>query len=180
VNGRPLLIAGRPGAGKTTLVLELMRRGAQLYSDEFVFVRKSDKLVFGLPRTLAIREPTLSIIHDHRLEAECARMKPRWSRRGMFVWDFIDAASIFGESAYAQASPLAALILLDRKTGTQPQLTRISPATAAAAVARLFNTDDMSFSRFADVSALFVDLPCFLLSMHGVEKAADAVSEALG
>ncbi|MBV8164373.1 MAG: hypothetical protein JOZ91_08890, partial [Candidatus Eremiobacteraeota bacterium] len=52
IDGKAVIILAQSGIGKTTLALELMARGAGFLSDEFVFVRKADSLVRGLPRAM--------------------------------------------------------------------------------------------------------------------------------
>src|SRR5882757_5558585 len=53
--GRAILLPGRSLSGKTTLVRELLRRGATYYSDEFAVVDNSGN-VHPFPRPLGIRE----------------------------------------------------------------------------------------------------------------------------
>lgn len=54
-NGRAILIPGRSGAGKTSLVAALVRAGASYYSDEFAPLDARGR-VHPYPRPLAIRE----------------------------------------------------------------------------------------------------------------------------
>ncbi|MFN2462088.1 MAG: hypothetical protein ABR591_15650 [Candidatus Velthaea sp.] len=61
MNGRAIVVVGRSGVGKTTLVLQLVARGARLYSDECLFVEKETMLVTGLPCSHMIREPSLKL-----------------------------------------------------------------------------------------------------------------------
>lgn len=53
--GRALLVPGRSRAGKTTLVAELLRAGAEYYSDEYA-VLDAEGRVHPYPRPLGVRE----------------------------------------------------------------------------------------------------------------------------
>ena len=54
VDGRAVVIPGRSFAGKTTLVAELVRAGAEYYSDEFAVIDPNGR-VHPYPRPLSIR-----------------------------------------------------------------------------------------------------------------------------
>jgi hypothetical protein len=54
--GEAILIPGRSLAGKTTLVAELLRRGATYYSDEFAVLDERGR-VHPFPKTLSMRKP---------------------------------------------------------------------------------------------------------------------------
>jgi serine kinase of HPr protein (carbohydrate metabolism regulator) len=55
-HARAVLIAGRPGAGKSDLALRLIDRGAALVSDDYTVVRRSDgRLLASAPATIAGR-----------------------------------------------------------------------------------------------------------------------------
>jgi len=82
VKNRAVLIAAPTNTGKTTLALELIRRGARLYGDEFVCIRTSDNVACAFPRTLMIREKTLALVTDARLNASVAGVEPRVTASG--------------------------------------------------------------------------------------------------
>lgn len=53
IGGRAVLIAGRPGSGKSDLALRLIDRGAVLVSDDYTIVSRSGKrLVASPPETI--------------------------------------------------------------------------------------------------------------------------------
>jgi hypothetical protein len=54
--GRAIVLPGRSFTGKTTLVAELVRAGAEYYSDEYA-VLDSDGVVYPYARRLSIRQP---------------------------------------------------------------------------------------------------------------------------
>ena len=57
VDGRAIVIPGKSFSGKTTLVAELVRRGALYYSDEYAVFDK-DGLVWPFPKCISIRSET--------------------------------------------------------------------------------------------------------------------------
>ncbi len=67
--GRAIVIPGRSRSGKTTLVAELVKAGADYYSDEFA-VLDSRGRVFPFPKPLSIRGPGGCDLHARRRTAE--------------------------------------------------------------------------------------------------------------
>src|SRR4029079_13722253 len=63
-NGAALMIAGRSGQGKTTLVLGLLRRGLRLLSDEFAIADSAQPLILPYRRSLHIRPGTPELIPE--------------------------------------------------------------------------------------------------------------------
>jgi hypothetical protein len=61
--GKGLVIVGDSAHGKTTLVLELIRRGFQFLSDEFAALGRSDQLLHPFPRSLRVRPGTLQLVN---------------------------------------------------------------------------------------------------------------------
>lgn len=54
IDGRAVLLAGRPGSGKSDLALRLIDRGARLVSDDYTLVRRVDgQLLASPPATIA-------------------------------------------------------------------------------------------------------------------------------
>lgn len=58
-NNKGILLVGDACYGKTTLVLELVRRGYLFLSDEMAAISRSDKKVYPFPRCLSIRPSSL-------------------------------------------------------------------------------------------------------------------------
>ncbi|MDQ6767661.1 MAG: hypothetical protein M3Z41_07615 [Candidatus Eremiobacteraeota bacterium] len=175
---KAIVISAPSGIGKTTLALELMSRGAGFFSDEFVFVRKSDSMVSGLPRGLVIRERTLSLFRDARLRAVCRASAPRMPH-GDPVWDTIDPGDIFGEHIFAQSAPLAAAIVLERGVGARADVAQIPAGVAAADFTKRVNTDIAAFDRFANTAAMLAGTSCYRVAAASPQSAADAIEALL-
>ncbi len=60
--GRALVLLGDSMWGKTTLVLELLRRGFHLLSDDLAAIHRSTSRVHAFPRGLQIRPETLELL----------------------------------------------------------------------------------------------------------------------
>jgi hypothetical protein len=57
-----LILAGHTGSGKTTLGLELARRGLTILSDELAALRRVSRLLDPFPRGLCVRERTFALV----------------------------------------------------------------------------------------------------------------------
>jgi serine kinase of HPr protein (carbohydrate metabolism regulator) len=56
IDGRAVLISGRPGSGKSDLALRLIDRGAILVSDDYtILTRNGDGLIASAPETISGR-----------------------------------------------------------------------------------------------------------------------------
>lgn len=73
LKGRALLIPGSTHAGKSSLVAELLRRGAELFSDEYALVDK-DGRVHSYPRPMLLRNgsPRQTLVLPEDLNASFA------------------------------------------------------------------------------------------------------------
>ena len=60
-NDQGMILVADSGHGKTTLVLELVRRGFRFLSDEMAAIGRFDRLVHPFPRSLRIRPQTLDM-----------------------------------------------------------------------------------------------------------------------
>ena len=174
---RAILVSADSGIGKTTLALELMRRGARLYTDEFAFVRRDDGFVSGLPRALMIRERTLAIFGDPRLQKVCEASQPR-TPHGDRVWDNIDAGDVFGDDVFATPAPLAAAFMLHRADGP-PKSEPASPAVAAVDFTQRLNADAAGFARFVDTTEMLARTPCYRVTAQTPAAAADTIEGLL-
>jgi len=61
-SGRRVLIAGRRGAGKTTLVLQLIRSGYEMEGDEHVFLDADGAI--ARPRACRVKEKSLALLPE--------------------------------------------------------------------------------------------------------------------
>lgn len=175
VAGRAVIITAGRGIDRTAMTIELLSRGAGFFSDDTVFVRRSDRLAAGFPRTLLVRERHLKKAGE-RLRDVCRRAEPRTGSRGTKAWDFIDVGDVFGEAAIAPPAPLGAAIVVDRAEHGTAAVEPMSAALAACRLARHLNVAASAVDKIVQAAELIDGLPCFWVRSA---SARDAVSSML-
>jgi hypothetical protein len=173
-----IVFVAASGVGKTMLVLALLDRGARLFSDEFVLVRRADRLVSGYPRTFMIREPALSEIANERIRARCRPEEARVSTAGFNIWHGIDPMDIYGPDVYASPAPLAGIVLLERGADEAARCEPVPTAIASLELARRFNSDQSGFGRLTDLAELFAGVRTYRVTLGDVASAARLLNEA--
>jgi hypothetical protein len=93
-NGQGIILAADSGHGKTTLVLELVRRGFKFLSDEMAALGRADRRVYPFPRSLRVRPGTLEMAGF----PEAADGAPEWLGKLLLDIEEIQPASL-GEPA---------------------------------------------------------------------------------
>ncbi len=127
LDGGAVLLAGEPGAGKSSLAAALMRRGAGLLSDDCVALERADG---GL-----IAHPGAGLLYLRHSEHDRLSADERAA---------LGSASLFaGKNRYAPApvaepAPLGALLLLERAEGG-PALEHIEEVDPFELLAATFN-----------------------------------------
>jgi hypothetical protein len=179
IGQRGVVLVADSGAGKTTLALSLLARGAGFYSDEFAFVRCRDRLVRGYPRTLVVRRETLELLANERLQRLCAPSRARPTARG-HVWDFVDVSDLFGPGVLAEPAPLGAIVLLAREDGARlPVLEPLPAALAALNISPRLNSAQTGFSRLTGLAELLAGTPAYRLTLGLPAPAAELLWERL-
>ncbi len=120
--GRGLVLAGESGHGKTTLVLELARRGWDFLSDELAALSRTDGRLHPFPRALRLRADTLA-----RVGLALPPSAVEW--QGKYLVDVDDLLP----GRRGAAADLSAVVLLDTGapiTGPQPLTVRVDRADA--------------------------------------------------
>ena len=135
IDGRAILIAGRSGRGKTTLVLGLLRRGLDLLSDELALVAADDRTVLAYPRGLHIRPAALDLFPELGFLADV----PAHELGGGSEWAVgpEDLARAFGTPLVA-AARIGAIVLLDDDPAADeaPELSVVPGAIATMELLR--------------------------------------------
>lgn len=173
IGDEAVIFSAPSGTGKTTLTLELLRRGCGFYGDEFIFVRKRDNVVFPFRRSLLIRDGTRALFaQDARLQHAC--------ERGVYhdgpnarTWHFIHACDLFGPQIEAAPAPLRAAILLER--GERTSLTPLPPSIFALNAALRMGHHVDGLERFTAMMRLFSGARCYRLVAADPASAADEV-----
>jgi hypothetical protein len=121
VEGRALLLPGSTHAGKSSLVAELLRRGASCFSDEYALIDGSGR-IHPYPRPLLVRDgrPQQTLVLPEELNSKYA-IAPA-SIGWIFAVEFVSG----GEWHVRQMPQSEAVMLLLRNTpheaGQSPQL----------------------------------------------------------
>jgi HPr Serine kinase C-terminal domain len=125
--GEGVLLAGEPGAGKSSLAAALMRRGAALLSDDCIALERRDRGLLAHPGAglLYLR----SAEHDRLGADERAGLGPPTPFAGKQRYD---------PGAVVEPAPFGALLLLERATAG-PALERIEEVDPFALLAATFN-----------------------------------------
>ncbi len=170
-----LIVAGRSGQGKTTLVLGLLRRGLRLLSDEFAVIEQTRQQILPYPRSLHIRPGTPQLIPElHFLE-----QLPQQHLGGGIEWALTpqDLERALPR-CLGRAAPLRYVLLLEGTpcTSDYPALTPIPPALAALELLRNMWAASVDFEGgLSRISQLLNNVPCAHLRVGGLEATLDHI-----
>jgi len=174
-----LIIAGRSGQGKTTLVLGLLRRGLGLLSDEFAILEPASQRIAPYRRSLHIRPGTLDLIPELRFLHE----RPRHLLGGGIQWALTPAElDRVLPGCLAIAAPLRYALLLDG--APQPdRAPAITPLPAAVATMELLRGTWAASVHFdaglARIGQLLDGVVCARLRVGALEPTLDCVASWL-
>lgn len=110
-SGQGIILAADSSHGKTTLVLELVRRGFKFLSDEMAALGRADQQVHPFPRSLRIRPGTLELAGF----PEAVSGAPTWLDKLLLDIEEIQPGSM------GQASAINHIVILQDPDETQPQ-----------------------------------------------------------
>jgi hypothetical protein len=100
--GQGIILAADSNHGKTTLVMELVRRGCQFLSDDVAALGRTDRQVHPFPRSFRIRPGTLELIGCTHLAARA----PIWLGKLL-----VDAEDLRSESL-GEAAAISHLVIV--------------------------------------------------------------------
>ncbi|MFE4499995.1 hypothetical protein ACFRFQ_09015 [Rhodococcus sp. NPDC056743] len=167
--GARVAIAGQSGAGKTTLALALALRGAQLHSDEGIFIRGEDAV--GLPRRIHVKAGTFDVLPEIGIR-ELLRLPYEPA-----VWA-LDPTSLPTPPDRATAvRGIDVLVILDGWNDT----TRIAPMPTALALQSLVEQSalwsDNHRLTLRNIAALLSNTACFTLTRQDLDSGIAAVED---
>lgn len=174
-NGRAILVAGRSGRGKTTVVLGLLRRGLDLLSDELALVAQDDRTILAYPRGLHIRPTALELFPELGFLAE---IEP-YQLGGGSEWAVGPTAlrQAF-ETRVTDSAQLSAIVLLDGDpvADATPELDPVRPAIATMELVRGTPAAAWEFDQvLARLSRVVGEVPCARIQSARLEDTVDAV-----
>jgi hypothetical protein len=180
--GHGLILAGPSGLGKTTLVLELVRRGFKFLSDETAALSRTDRLLHPFPRGLGCTPVTLTLTGF----CETRASHPR-ARSGKQVKDIAE----FGPDSLGPAVPVSHVFLLQRHPENYSrsrfhQQTAFVPVRAATAVTNLltqfqggYNAAIFKEDLEGQAGRLFVELAAILAQVKYYHLYAGPLSKTV-
>lgn len=136
VGGRGLAVAAFSGGGKSTLALQLMRRGLMFSSNDRLLVRDTPQggLMSGVPKLprinpgTALHNPDLrGILPEGRAEKLHALGDDLWDLEEKYD---VDVGRIYGDDRWQLNAPLSAFFILNWTRGASDavRVTRVDPA----------------------------------------------------
>ena len=177
--GAALIIAGRSGQGKTTLVLGLLRRGLGLLSDEFAIADSAQPLILPYRRSLHIRPGTPELIP----ELAFLRDQPQQRLGGGIEWSLApDQLARALPGGLASAAPPRYVLLLDGPPRPQadPALVPIPAAVATIELLRGTWAASVDFAGgLARIGRLLDGVACARLRAGALEPTLDMLMQWL-
>jgi len=175
-----IVIAGRSGQGKSTLVLGLVQRGFGLLSDELALLDPRTGLVHPYPRAIHVRPATIGLIPELVPLAD----RPRHELGGGSEWSAAPAevAALLG-GRLGEAAPLAAVVLLEGAPDptAEPLIRQEFPAVAAIELQRSTWAASTAFSATLEaVGGMLATVPCLRLSVGQFDRTVDRLIAHLG
>ena len=175
VDGRAILIAGRSGRGKTTLVLGLLRCGLELLSDELALVAADDRTILAYPRGVHVRPAALELFPELGFLVDV----PGHPLGGGSEWSVGPAAIERGFGAeVAPSAPIGAVVLLDGDPIPDgvPELIGVPAAVAAMELLRGTPAAAWDFDGvLARLPRIVAEVPCARLRSARLEPTVDAI-----
>ncbi len=171
-----LIVAGKSGAGKTTVSLGLVRRGLGLLSDELAVLETETGAVLPYRRSLHIRPQTVGLVPELGFLEE----RPRHQLGGGIEWALSqEELGHVLPAASAVAAPLRAVLLLDGTPdpGRPGTVTPLPPAVAALELLRSTWKASIDFDgTMATIVRLVSQARCGRLTVGELESTLDAVT----
>lgn len=128
IDGRAVLIAGPPGAGKSSLAAALLRRGGRLLSDDAVALQLTERTLVAHAGSVVLQ---LRPAEDQRLTAEERAALGHVTSRSEGKHRYVGAE-------VPDAAPLGSLFLLERSS-EQPSVERLTAVDPFELIGSTFN-----------------------------------------
>ena len=169
---KALLISGRPGAGKTTLALQLAQTGLKCCADDVVLIRQ-DGTVTGVPFAPTIKSGAWRILKDAipNLENVPVHRRPDGKRV-----KYLNALTMAKNGAIF---PVGWIVFLKRRSEGAAKLVRLSRMDGLKRVITSSHSPDkrMSHVALASLKIMLTQADLFELSYANVIEASAAILE---
>jgi serine kinase of HPr protein (carbohydrate metabolism regulator) len=172
--GKRILVAGRRGAGKTTLTLRLADIGCEMEGDEHVFIDNDG--VIARPRAYRVKQTALALLPEL---ADVVLAAPSYEDvRGSRIFN-VDPTTISGNWRIEKGN-VDCVIVLQPNHGGYSSLRPIAPMMAAQAIISELGMRDLDRgASIAAVAALVGRAKNFDLSLGDHANAKTFIEQAL-
>lgn len=149
-NGQGVILVADARHGKTTLVLELIRRGCNFLSDEMAALGRTDRLVHPFPRSLRVRPGTLDLVGF----PEAAEGAPAWL--GKLILDIEEIKP----GCLGNAVPISHIVILQDPANAEVEMADHRKQEIRILVDRLDDALFAAVSQDEGVTDVRVDIEC--------------------
>ena len=149
-NGQGVILVADARHGKTTLVLELVRRGFSFLSDEMAAMGRTDHLAHPFPRSLRVRPGTLELVGF----PEAAEGAPAWL--GKLILDIEEIKP----GCLGNAVPISHIVILQDPANAEVEMADRRKQELCILVNRLDDTLFAAVSQDEGVTDVRVDVEC--------------------
>ena len=174
-----VVLIGRSTIGKTVLALHATALGARLYSDETVLLDRRDGRINGVGRRLMVREPALPLLPNDAMRRACLESADVYVAKRSRLFYALDPSALFGRNVDALPALPAAVVCIDDERTSHSVLERISPALAAAELAKRSYGPSKDLAEVATLGMLLARARSFRLRLGSPDEAARMILEAV-
>ncbi|MCB1250925.1 MAG: PqqD family peptide modification chaperone [Acidimicrobiales bacterium] len=168
IDGRVVLLAGEPGAGKSTLVTALVADGATYLSDEVVGLA-DDGTAVAFPKVIALELDAEGVLGELPSDDAHPDLRDRHQR-------LVDPHALGVAAAPGTTLPLAAVVLPTYVPGALGAATACDPVEALLALlANAFNLAERGAPGLALLADVAVSLPVVRLEVDDLTAAVATV-----
>jgi HprK-related kinase A len=173
-NGQALLLPAAPGFGKTTLCTALVHNGWRLLSDEFGLIRPGSNALTPVPRPMALKNQSISVIRSFCPEAVIGPPIAN-TRKGTIAHVKPPAASVSEQHIGAEPR----LIIFPRwMSDSGFSLERLPRADGFMMLAmNAFNYELLGESAFRTVTKIIDQSDCYRLEYSDLGEAIERINE---
>jgi len=173
-----VVLPAAPGAGKSTLVTELVRRGLGYLSDEVVGLAVVGRAAVGYPKRITLEVgswglfPELDEVAERSTHPAFDPSRVRW----------IDARDLHANATGWRGRRLdvGLVVVPTYAPDAEPSVERVDPLDAMTAlVANSFNLGSVGAAGVEALRDVALDVPCYRLVHRDVHWAADAVCDLI-
>lgn len=167
-------LVGPSGIGKTTLAIELLRRGWRTYGDEFLLLERATGLVHPFPLAFMLREPALFAAESEITDSPAHPVSRVGDAR---VWHGFDVESAFGARAIASPQPLTHIVFLERASEIRTGAQHMRPSTAAFELLPHVFVERPQLEDIWEILDRLATIACYRLACSDAAAAADALMQ---